>query len=39
VMGQLGRQRIEKHFNVHSMVRQYEDLYLDLLSGTKQLAD
>ncbi len=39
VMGQLGRQRVEKHFNVRSMVRQYEDLYLDLLRGKGKLAD
>lgn len=39
VMGQLGRQRIEKHFNVRSMVRQYEDLYVDLLRGKGHLTD
>ena len=39
VMGQLGRQRVEKHFNVRSMVRQYEDLYLDLLRGKGKLTD
>ncbi len=39
VMGQLGRQRVEKHFNVRSMVRQYEDLYVDLLRGKGHLAD
>ncbi len=39
VMGQLGRQRIEKHFNVRSMVRQYEDLYLDLLRRKGKLTD
>ncbi|MHC4879762.1 MAG: glycosyltransferase [Planctomycetota bacterium] len=39
VMGQLGRQRIEQHFNVRSMVRQYEDLYIDLLRQKGRLAD
>ncbi len=39
VMGQLGRQRIEQHFNVSSMVRQYEDLYIDLLRQKGRLAD
>lgn len=32
VFGELGRQRVEQHFNVTSMVRQYEDLYLELLA-------
>lgn len=32
VFGELGRQRVEQHFNVRSMVRQYEDLYLELLA-------
>lgn len=33
VMGELARQRIEQHFNVRNMVRQYESLYEELLRG------
>lgn len=33
VMGELARQRVEQHFNVRSMVRQYESLYDELLGG------
>ncbi|MBI1312880.1 glycosyltransferase [bacterium] len=33
VIGHLARQRVEQHFNVRTMVRQYEDLYIDLLRG------
>tara|TARA_R110002072_G_scaffold155657_2_gene306086 strand:- start:141523 stop:142695 length:1173 start_codon:yes stop_codon:yes gene_type:complete len=32
VYGELARQRIEQHFNVRNMVRQYEDLYRELLA-------
>ena len=31
VYGELARQRVEQHFNVRNMVRQYEDLYRELL--------
>jgi glycosyltransferase involved in cell wall biosynthesis len=31
VMGQLGRERVERHFNVRNVVRHYEDLYLEVL--------
>lgn len=34
VFGELGRQRVEQHFNVRSMVRQYEELYLELLAAS-----
>lgn len=34
VYGELARQRVEQHFNVRNMVRQYEDLYRELL-GTR----
>lgn len=30
-MGQAGRLRVEEHFHVNRMVREYEDLYLDCL--------
>jgi glycosyltransferase involved in cell wall biosynthesis len=33
VFGELARQRVEQHFNVRNMVRQYEDLYRELLDG------
>ena len=33
VMGELARQRVEQHFNVRNMVRQYESLYEELLRG------
>ena len=33
VYGELARQRVEQHFNVRNMVRQYEDLYRELLDG------
>lgn len=33
VHGELGRQRVEQHFNVRSMVQQYEDLYVELLNA------
>lgn len=39
VMGQLGRQRVEKHFSIRTTVRQYEDLYLDLLRQHGTLTD
>ncbi|MDA0810518.1 MAG: GT4 family glycosyltransferase PelF [Planctomycetota bacterium] len=32
VYGELARQRVEQHFNVRNMVRQYEDLYRELLA-------
>jgi len=32
VMGELGRQRVEHHFNVRNMVRQYESLYDELIA-------
>ncbi|NQV27608.1 MAG: glycosyltransferase [Rhodopirellula sp.] len=32
VYGELARQRVEQHFNVRNMVRQYEDLYRELLN-------
>lgn len=31
VYGELARQRVEQHFNVRTMVRQYEDIYRQLL--------
>ena len=31
VYGELARQRVEQHFNVRNMIRQYEDLYRELL--------
>ncbi len=31
VYGELARQRVEQHFNVRNMVKQYEDLYRELL--------
>ena len=31
VFGELARQRVEQHFNVRNMVRQYEDLYRELI--------
>ena len=34
VYGELGRQRVEQHFNVRNMVRQYEDLYRELLDSS-----
>jgi len=33
VYGELARQRVEQHFNVRNMVRQYEDLYRESLDG------
>ena len=33
VYGELARQRVEQHFNVRNMVRQYEDLYRELLDA------
>lgn len=33
VYGELGRQRIEQDFNIRMMVRQYEDLYRDVLDS------
>ncbi|MFP6765069.1 MAG: GT4 family glycosyltransferase PelF [Planctomycetaceae bacterium] len=35
VMGELGRQRVEQHFNVRNMVRQYESLYEELLKESR----
>lgn len=39
VMGELGRQRVEQHFNVKHTVRQYEALYLELLRDARVLSD
>lgn len=33
-MGKLARQRVEQHFDVRRMVRQYESLYDELVSGS-----
>ena len=34
VMGELGRQRVEQHFEIRRMVREYESLYAELLERT-----
>ncbi|MDA0283416.1 MAG: glycosyltransferase [Planctomycetota bacterium] len=33
VYGELARQRVEQHFDVRNMVRQYENLYRELIEG------
>jgi len=35
VMGELGRQRVEHHFNVRNMVRQYESVYDELIAEAR----
>ena len=35
-MGTLGRQRVEQHFEVRQMIRNYEDLYEDLLGNEER---
>lgn len=35
VMGELGRRRVETNFDVRHVVRQYEDLYRELLDAKK----
>ena len=34
-MGQLGRQRVEQQFEIRTMVRQYEELYTEVLGSRK----
>lgn len=35
-MGQAGRRRVEQHFNIVRMVRDYEDMYLDVLDSRRR---
>ena len=39
VMGQLGRERVERHFNVKHVVKHYEDLYLEVLREKNLITD
>lgn len=36
-IGRQSRERVEQHFNIRSMIKEYENLYLDVLSSTLKI--
>ena len=35
-MGQQARQRVEQYFNIRTMIKDYENLYLNILTSTQK---